>query len=128
MVLPSTPASASTVPPSQNPTPVPLFTTFYVHHPDLGVANPPESSTDSTADRKPYIISPSLSPVLPLPDIPDTAATHAETVFWEAIKALREDNVHTMQASANAHTGEGVPIIESFWPTVDVGEESEDEE
>ena len=128
MVLPSTPASPSTVPPSQNPAPVPLFTTFYVQHPDLGIANPLEPSTGSDADRKPYIISPSLSPVLPLPDIPDAAATHAETVFWEAVKALSEDNIHMTRASANAHPGEGIPIIESFWPTVDVGEESEDEE
>jgi hypothetical protein len=53
---------------------------------------------------------------------------HAETVFWETVKTLREDGVNLTQASANADTREGVPSIDSFWPTVDIGEESEDEE
>lgn len=113
MVLPSTPATPSTAPPPQNSIPEPLFTTFYVHHPDPPTATAPESVTELAANRKPYIIPPPLSPVLPLPDIPDAAAMHAETVFWEAVKTLR---------------GAGDHRIESFWPRMDVEEESEDEE
>jgi Rab proteins geranylgeranyltransferase component A len=125
MVLPSSLASPSTVPTSS---PVPLFTTFYIHHPDLSTVTAPESFADSAADRKPYIIPPPLSTALPLPDIPDAAATHAEAVFWETVKTLRGDGVHPMQASVMTHTSEDVPVIESFWPTIDVGEETEDEE
>jgi Rab proteins geranylgeranyltransferase component A len=124
MVLPSAPVSPSVMPISQNLSPVPLFTTFYIHYPDVSTA---AASTNSAADSKPYIIPPPLSPVLPLPDISDAAATYAETVFWEAIRMLRRDGIHPMQASGHTHVDEGV-VIEGFWPTVDMREETEDGE
>jgi len=101
---------------------------FYVQHPDPDIAPAPEISTNLAAVSKTYIISPSLSPVSPLPDIPDAAATHAEAVFWETIKTLRREEGHPTQASANVGTGEDALVIESFWPTVDMGGESGEEE
>jgi hypothetical protein len=122
------PNTQSAVPSSQSPIPAPLFTTFYVQHHDSGIPSAPDPSADLASTSKTYIVPPPLSPALPLPDIPDAAAAHAETVFWETVKTLCEDGVNPAQASANADTREGVLTIASFWPTVDITEESEDEE
>lgn len=128
MVPPGPPASPSSVPSAQNLTPTPLFTAFYVCHPDPGITAALESSTDLTPRCKPYLIPPTLPPTLPLPDITDTAATHAEIVFWEAVKALREDGIIPTQDSGCTYSDESPREIESFWPVVDTGEESEEEE
>ena len=105
---------------SQGPhlTPSPLFTTFYIQHPDLGHSSPLDSPADWPTNSKTYILPPPLSPALPLPDIADAAATHAEAVFWEIIRVLQDDAIKA------SHTLE----IPSFWPPLNTGDESEQED
>lgn len=107
--------------------PQPLFTVFYMQHPDLNDSLPPTSplsqTSRETSDPKTYIIPPPLYSASPLPDVPDDAATNAETVFWEVIKLLKIDE------PPNASDDPlGDSEIESFWPPLDTGNESGEEE
>ncbi|KAF8075934.1 FAD/NAD-P-binding domain-containing protein [Lyophyllum atratum] len=132
----STPPSSSVILPSSSllPTPTlespqdpirrapqPLFTTFYIEHPD-----PVSPSVETSPHSKAYIS--------PLPDLPDAAATYAEAAFWEAVKVLRDGGIQPKrdQGSDDVPNGgedEGGALdVESFWPSLEAGEESGGEE
>jgi len=84
-----------------------LWTTFYIQHPP---SPPPPSHLPSPSTLPKTFIAPEPLPTpgaLPLPETPDLAATHAENVFWEVVRALR-----------GGGGGEGEEI-ESFWPVLD---------
>ncbi|KAF5371976.1 hypothetical protein D9615_008044 [Tricholomella constricta] len=129
---PSVPAAP--VEPSAGPVyPViatPLFTTFYIEHPDASPPSPGDAATHSNT----YLIPSPLPPASPLPDMPDAAATHAEATFWEAIKTLQQLGVQPKQdqgseETQNAGEDDSDPSgIESFWPQLDTGEESSGED
>ncbi|KAF8897134.1 GDP dissociation inhibitor-domain-containing protein [Infundibulicybe gibba] len=94
---------------SSAPSPSPLFTLFYIHHPLGSVTSegPSPSTSQSTTGSFPKVL--------------DAAATNAETMFWKIVKALRPDS------QAEGGNGE---IIQDFWPPqIDpqVGDEDEDE-
>ena len=79
--------------------------------------------------------------MLPLPDSLDTAATHAETVFWDAVRILRlakseSESQPTDVTSSESKTSEGqmrqqridkFAAVESFWPPLD-GDNEDDAE
>ncbi|KAF9456093.1 GDP dissociation inhibitor-domain-containing protein [Collybia nuda] len=112
-------------PPQLTP-PQPLFTTFYIHHVDLGNRPHTPSHSHTTLEQsKPgtFIIPSPLSPTCPLPDISDNAATHAETVFWEVTKLLNINEPPNAENDARMNTEIG-----GFWPTLDTANDSGDEE
>ncbi|KAG6885790.1 hypothetical protein C0993_009896 [Termitomyces sp. T159_Od127] len=114
--------SATPSPPEAVP-PQPLFTTFYIEHPD-SLSAPDNSS----AQHRTYIVPAPLVPAYPLPDLPDAAATSAEGVFWETVRILREAGVRPNQASNEEHGLEVDEEIGTFWPPMQGDEVSEGED
>ncbi|GLB33328.1 putative FAD NAD-P-binding domain-containing protein [Lyophyllum shimeji] len=121
----SPPAPAvEAAPHSAHPRPKPLFTLFYIEHPD-----PSSPSAETSRHTKSYVVPPPLPPASPLPDVPDAAATSAEAVFWEAVKVLRDAGVRPErdQGLDDVDAGEALDI-QSFWPLLETGEDSGGEE
>ncbi|KAG5724428.1 Rab proteins geranylgeranyltransferase component A [Termitomyces sp. T112] len=124
--LNSPPSSSDRAPssPSEDVSPRPLFTVFYIEHPDPASSLPvPENSS---AHPHTYIVPTPLIPACPLPDLPNSAATSAEDVFWETVRKLQEAGVRPQrnQASDEEHLAEEYDEIESFWPPMQADEES----
>ncbi|KAI0337560.1 FAD/NAD(P)-binding domain-containing protein [Trametopsis cervina] len=98
----------------------PLFTLFYMQHSVI-----PSRSADSP-DLSPTIQY--TAPYAPhLPEIGDSAATIAESIFWRAVESLkamgrhpeRTDGGSDMEASTTHQ-------IDSFWPPLEYVDEGED--
>ncbi|KAG6853708.1 hypothetical protein C0991_002124 [Blastosporella zonata] len=123
---PSIPSDASPSPPSPSTASEPLqplFTAFYIEHPEAAPVSPPESS--STLPQT-FIVPTPLVPASPLPDLPDAAATSAEAVFWETVRIFKEAGIHPkrLQVADEVSSGGEVEEVESFWPHMEVDEES----
>ncbi|KAG5650127.1 hypothetical protein H0H81_000600 [Sphagnurus paluster] len=140
---PTPPHDGPSEPPPPTP-PKPLFTAFYIEHPSPSGPTPPAPATalppqmTASAPRGTYILVPPLAPACALPELPDAAATHAEAVFWEAVRALRDAGVRP-KGARSAREGEGTgeedadadvdvdvdADVESFWPPLDSGDGDE---
>ncbi|KAG6845840.1 hypothetical protein H0H87_002528 [Tephrocybe sp. NHM501043] len=102
--------------------PQPLFTAFYIEHPD---ASPPPPSDTSTTQPQTYIVRPSLAPASPLPDLPDAAATSAEAVFWETVRIFKDAGIRSKNlGSEEMVSGSEAEEIDSFWPPMEADDES----
>jgi hypothetical protein len=102
-----------TVPSSLDSRIEPLFTTYYIQRLDPPLS--PVSDAPSTV-----LITPPPSTLLPVSS--DSAATNAEAVFREAVRAL--NSVRPTADSVNLDEEQ----IESLWPPMDVYPEEEAEE
>ena len=120
------PQSEATDPPVSAPEP--LFTMFYIEHPSPVSPMPPSASGDSRT----YIVPPPLSPVSPLPDTLDDAASNAEAAFWEVMRALGHNDAEESKDSEESKDGkeseESGGKVRGFWPTDDVGDGSDEED
>jgi hypothetical protein len=85
---------------TQSPLTTPLFTTFYIQH-----APPPPLSTNNSSSCTFLVVPP---PSNLLPEYADSAATNAETTFWEAVSILKTLPRHRDNESLE---------IDSFWPS-----------
>ncbi|KZT20626.1 FAD/NAD-P-binding domain-containing protein [Neolentinus lepideus HHB14362 ss-1] len=85
-----------------------LFSLFYLSTP------PSIPSPQSFASSRVVVTCP---PSNLLPESMDTATKNAETVFWEAVKALRP---------ALSEGGQEDDTVESFWPPLEVQDEDEE--
>ncbi|KAG6918509.1 hypothetical protein DXG01_013869 [Tephrocybe rancida] len=131
---PSSPTIPSASPPSPlSPSPSssesvqtfkPLFTAFYVEHPEARPSSAEDPSTNTEQPQqeqaRTYIVPAPLAPAAPLPDLPDAAATAAEAVFWETVRAFKEAGIRPKRGAEAAEAEE----IESFWPAMEADEES----
>lgn len=96
----------------------PLFTLFYIEHPERALDVP----VNATATPKTYIVPPPLPPASPLPDTLDNAATYAEAVFWEVVELFRNQS-----GTADGKQTVGLDIT-SFWSSGDQIDNSDGEE
>jgi Rab proteins geranylgeranyltransferase component A len=94
-----------------SPSTQPLFTVFYIQHP------PPPPPPSSSLERRNFLVTP--PPASRLPDAADSAATNAETVFWEAVSVLK-----SVPRSGEEESLE----IDNFWPSQNAAAEEEAEE
>jgi Rab proteins geranylgeranyltransferase component A len=96
-----------------SPPTTPLFTTFYIQH-----APPPPPVYTNPSGHCTFLVIPAPNNLLP--ESADSAATDAETVFWEAVSLLKALPRHRDDESFE---------IDSFWPSQkSVAEEEVDEE
>ncbi|KAG6834186.1 hypothetical protein H0H93_011328, partial [Arthromyces matolae] len=128
-----TPAAPSDTIPTP-PQPQPLFTSFYIEHPTTP-PQPPSDPDSHHQHHQPFIVPSTLSPVYPLPDQPDAAATSAEAIFWETVNLLKQAGVKPTRRrglGGDEVLGEGEEVegeveteIDAFWPPIEVeGDES----
>lgn len=92
----------------------PLFTSYYLQHASTSSSPSQSSPVDPPST---ILVTPSLNPYLA--ELADSAATNAESVFWDAIQSLRSSQ------SQSASIGK-VPSAENFWPPI--VEQSADEQ
>jgi len=110
-----------TAPASQDGAPSTLFTLFYIQQ------QPPASTETSAAtnDASTALVVPPRSPLFP--EVGDSAATLAESMFWEAVETLK-----TLGVRPRPQGGDGVDSaeveVDSFWPPLDsVADDTGDE-
>ncbi|KAH9843639.1 FAD/NAD-P-binding domain-containing protein [Rhodofomes roseus] len=112
-----------TVPDSASPTSTqPLFTLFYIEHPDL-----PPSSSAASESQIPSILAPLRSSTL-LPEQADSATTNAETLFWKAVSALKAAGRRPKRRTGEGEEeGEEEVEVEGFWPPLDIVDDPEED-
>ncbi|KAH9928951.1 GDP dissociation inhibitor-domain-containing protein [Fomitopsis serialis] len=99
--------------PTSTPTPAePLFTLFYIEHPD-------PSTSDADSHSSSVLRPASTSPLLP--EQADSATTGAEALFWRAVEGLKAAGRRPRRRVGEGEDASEEEVeVEGFWPPLDV--------
>ena len=92
--------------------PEPLFTVFYIEHPDTHV--------DATATPSPSVLKAGPNSTL-ISERADSGTANAEALFWKAVEALKTAGRRPMRKQEeDQDLGEVEAEVDSFWPPLDI--------